>query len=88
MGEHKLPRLEKSNVMFVRELMEVSPYGALGEAFIIEAIRHYAGTIAATPPAEDKPEAFINPKTWQAIAKDVDQRMKARYEQQKAASSS
>ena len=80
MGEHKLPKLEKSNVLFVRDLMEVSPYGALGEAFIIEAIRYYSGAIAATPPAPDDPEKFINPKTWQEVAIDVKRRMDERYE--------
>lgn len=80
MGEHKLPRLRKSNVLFVRELMEESPHGSLGEAFIIEAIRYYSGAIATSPPAPDDAKSFINPKTWQEIAKDVDQRMKERYE--------
>lgn len=78
MGAHKLPKFEKSNVMFVRELMEVN--GPLGEAFIIEAIRYYSGAIAANPPAPDDPEKFINPKTWQEIAIDVKRRMDERYE--------
>ena len=78
MGAHKLPKFEKSNVMFVRELMEVN--GALGEAFIIEAIRYYSGAVASSAPAADDPKSFINPKTWQEIAKDVDKRMKERYE--------
>ena len=78
MGAHKLPKFEKSNVIFVRELMEVN--GPLGEAFIIEAIRYYSSAIVAAPPAEDKPESFINPKAWQEIAKDVDKKMRERYE--------
>ena len=70
--------IRRSNVMKVRDLMEQSPYGALGQAFVIEAIRHYSEQVATSPAEqfEDNPKAFINPAVWQAIAKDVQERMK------------
>lgn len=74
-----LPKIRRSNEAMVLDLMRVSPYGSLGQAFIIEAIRYYSDAVAASEP-EDKPGAIINPLAWKGIAEDVKARLAANYE--------
>lgn len=73
-----LPYTRKSNEMMVRDLMEVSPYGALAQVFIIEAIRYYSERVAAQSAVSD-PSAIIDPAVWHAIAKDVLRRLEHNY---------
>jgi hypothetical protein len=70
----------KHNEEFVADLMKFSPYGALQQAFIIEAIRYYAEKVAATPEPKDDATQFINPSIWHKIAIDIQERLKKQYE--------
>lgn len=69
-----------TNEEMVADLMRFSPYGALGQIFIIEAIRFYSNLIAMRGEPEIDPSAMINPKIWYQTAVDVQSRMKAVYE--------
>jgi hypothetical protein len=60
--------------------MEYSPYGALGQVFIIEAIRHYSETIRNTPRPEEHGNGVVSAVTWHDIATDVSKRIKDNYE--------
>lgn len=73
-----LPHIRKSNEMMVRDLMEVSPYGALAQVFIIEAIRYYSERVAAQAAVSD-PGASLDPAVWHEIAKDVLRRLEHNY---------
>ena len=73
-----LPKVIPSNELFVRNLMQFSPYGALAEVFVIEAIRHYAGMIASTPKPEEKEHAIVNPRAWHDIAEDITNKINER----------
>lgn len=81
MGEHKLKPIRKSNEMVVKDLMTFSPYGSLGQVFIIEAIRYYATQVASQPVPEPDKKQFINPADWHGIAVDVLERMNKNYEE-------
>jgi hypothetical protein len=70
----------KTNETFVGELMMFSPYGALCQVFIIEAIRHYSEQVASQPVPADDGTGFISEKAWHGIAVDIQQRMKENYE--------
>jgi len=64
----------KTNEDLVLDLMNYSPYGALGEVFIVEAIRKYADALVATPLGPSSPDSFINNEPWNSIAADVKKR--------------
>jgi hypothetical protein len=60
--------LHKTNTQFVKDLMTHSGQGALIQAFVIEAIRHYAEKTQAAPPWEQ--ETFIAQDAWKACARE------------------
>lgn len=68
-----------SNVEFVTELMQFSRFGALAQAFVIDAISQHANAIAAT----DNPEAFttglFDGQVWVDCAKDIKKKMDENY---------
>lgn len=68
-----------NNEEFLANLMLFSPYGALCQVFLIEAIRYYAERVAATDPTPND-KAAIDPVVWQGIAKDVSEKIKLKYE--------
>ena len=68
-----------TNVEFVRDLMEHSKYGALVQPFVIEALDQYSKTVVANQ--EQYPEDhFISKTAWIGIAKEVQQKVKDRYQ--------
>lgn len=71
----------KTNVEFVTEMMEFSRYGALTQAFVLEAVDKYAQQVIAKQ--EDlkvsMKDHIVRPVTWIDIAKEVHAKCKARY---------
>ncbi len=72
----------KTNVEFVRDLMEFSRYGALAQLFIIDAISKQAKAIAQMPLEEVRQafgeNSFIHPDGWHGVAKEIHQKLEAR----------
>ena len=67
-----------TNVEFVTELMEYSPYGGLAQIFIIDAITKYANLVAEAKEAEvDHP--MISGHAWIGCARDIKARLDAMY---------
>lgn len=58
----------KTNVQFIKEMMETSEVGGLKEAFIIEAIHQYARQVINDP--TDWGNSFISKEAWQVCAKE------------------
>ena len=59
---------------FVLNLMNVSPFGALSQLFVMEAIRHYSTTVAANDPGPEDPNYHgiaPSPQVWHKIAVDI-----------------
>lgn len=71
----------ETNVQFIRRLMEYSPYGALAQMFVIDAIDKWANHIGNMPP-EIFQEAFktdlIHPDAWQGVARDIAKQIRER----------
>ena len=67
-----------NNIKFVEQLMSVSPYGGLVQAFVIEALRSYSEHVASAE-VDYNPNALIDPETWKKIAEDVLKQIKAQY---------
>ena len=69
-----------TNEEFIVWLMNYSPYGAMSQIVIVEAIRYYTEKVASQPEPEDNPTVLLNPKTWHACCVDIQQKMKENYE--------
>jgi hypothetical protein len=68
-----------TNEEFVSKLMSFSAYGALTQAFVIEAIRYYSEKVSSTPEPQDDKEAVINPVIWHKIAVDINKALEEQY---------
>lgn len=81
-----------SNADLVEDLMNFSPYGAMGQVFIMAAIMEYADAVvrdSASKPDElakhGEQYKLVSRETWAAIAMDVKQRCEAFYNRHEAA---
>jgi len=82
----------KNNVDLVKNLMEISPFGALSQIFIIEAISKEAKRIIKDGDkiiAEEEARAasgggrsLVNVEAWVGTAKNIQDRMDEFYETQ------
>lgn len=73
----------KNNNDLVKDLMNFSPYGALCQMFIIQAISKYCDEVIAHEITEKDERGFVNPHAWKGTAEDIKKRMDDFYEQQK-----
>lgn len=72
-----MTKKQPTNIDFVTDLMFYSSYGAMAQVFVIEAISKYADACAV----ERIPDGgFINPDAWQGVAKEIQQKLKERYQ--------
>ena len=77
-----------NNEEFVADLMSFSPYGALGQVFIIECITKWSALMAeqddeACDRVTKKSNGFVDGFTWREIAKDVQARCNEQYGEKK-----
>lgn len=70
------------NEDLVLDLLNYSPFGAMGQVFVMEAIRHYAASVVAG----QKVTAPMPASVWEQIAADVKKRCDAFYSRHDRAS--
>lgn len=70
---------EMNNEEFLGFLMTTSPFGAMSQVFIIEAIRYYSDKVASQPKPEDDSTSVISPVLWHDVALDIKARFEAKY---------
>jgi hypothetical protein len=69
----------RTNVQFIKHIMEYSKHGALMQAFVLDAIANRADVIAASKP-EDFPEhGMVAPEAWISCAKELKAAIEANY---------
>lgn len=68
----------KTNVQFVKELMEFSQHGPMAQLFVLQAIEKYAKACANAEP-EEMDNGIISGYAWQAVAKEIHEKCEARY---------
>lgn len=78
-----MAKKRKTNLDLVKNLMEVSPQGALSQMFVVEAISRYCDEVIAYEIKEEDERHIINPHAWKACAEDIKKRMKEFYDSQK-----
>ncbi|ARQ95419.1 hypothetical protein [Bradyrhizobium phage BDU-MI-1] len=67
----------KTNVQFIRDLMEHSQYGALAQLFVLDALDKWSQQVAAASPADlDTP--LVNGHAWVGVAKEIQEKINAR----------
>lgn len=69
----------ETNEDLLHDLMNYSPFGALAQGFIMEAIMRRAETVAASKPEDYPPGSMFNPQAWIGVAADIKQRCDAFY---------
>ena len=69
----------KTNEDLVSDLMNYSPYGALCQAFITQAIENYCDTVIKWEPTEADERGFVSPTAWKGVATDIKKRMDEFY---------
>ncbi len=78
----------KTNIEFVKDLMNFSPYGALSQIFVIQAIEHYAKEVNQELTDKwldenDKNEEGKIPlvcnRAWRGVADNIIERLKQQY---------
>lgn len=70
---------QMNNEEFLGFLMTSSPFGAMTQTFIIEAIRYYSEAVTKQPRPEEDTHQIINPALWYDVANDVKARLNAKY---------
>jgi len=60
-----------TNEQMVKNLMNYSKYGPMGQVFIMIAIEDYAKMVLEQGPAVDNNKSIISPLLWDNIAHDV-----------------
>lgn len=79
----------KTNEDLVVHLMNFSPYGALSQMFIIQAIQTQCSAVIKQEKEllkkdkENEHRSFVNIESWIGTAKDIDKRMKEFYKTNK-----
>ncbi|MCF1444893.1 hypothetical protein ACI2VK_25210 [Ralstonia nicotianae] len=76
----------KTNVDFVRELMEFSCFGPLAQMFVIDALSKWSDKIAQTP-IEDLRKAFegnplLGAEAWQGVAREIKEKLDTHFARQ------
>lgn len=69
--------VRKTNVQAVRSMMEYSDFGALAQAFIIEAISRYADEVSESTPEDYGSFTLVSPESWIGVAREIRKKMNA-----------
>ncbi len=73
-----LLRKRETNVEFMTRIMEFCPHGALGQAFVMEALRGYCSLIEEATD-EECDSGFMATGTWKRIGKWLQGELDARF---------
>jgi hypothetical protein len=63
----------------VKHAMEHSRYGALKQAFIMEALTQYADVVAERKPEDFPPHSMIHPESWIGCAKELKEELEQHF---------
>lgn len=68
-----------TNERFVKNIMTFSAYGALSQAFVIEAIRRYAEEVAASKPEQYPEHGLVHPESWIGVGREIMEKYNDNY---------
>jgi hypothetical protein len=64
-----------TNEELVNNMMNYSQYGALSQAFVMQAIEHLADAVIKQEEALLKTESFVHMPSWIGVAKEIKQKL-------------
>ena len=72
-----------TNYKIVSDLMTVSPYGAIAQVFVLEAIRAFSEHVCNQPrpevTEEELSQVLIDPRIWWNVAKDINTKIEKTF---------
>ncbi|KVH79418.1 hypothetical protein WJ42_06060 [Burkholderia cepacia] len=68
-----------TNLECLTEIMTFSRYGALAQAFVMDALSQYAERVATTPPDQLQVNPMISARAWQGVALEIHTKLDAHF---------
>lgn len=69
---------KKTNVQCVKDIMEFSNYGALAQAFVMDALSKLSNAVSESDPKMfDNP--FLNGEAWVGVAREIKGKLDAHF---------
>ncbi|HDR9201837.1 TPA: hypothetical protein QDB48_003163 [Burkholderia vietnamiensis] len=68
-----------ANLECLTEIMTFSRYGALAQAFVMDALSQYAERVATTPPDQLQVNPMISARAWQGVAQEIRTKLEAHF---------
>jgi hypothetical protein len=70
-----------TNLECLTNIMTFSRYGALAQAFVMDALSRHAASIAAMPPDElqQKLNPMVSAQAWQGVASEINKKLEAHF---------
>ncbi len=69
----------KTNVQIIKDIMEHSQYGALAQAFVIDALSKWSDKVAASTPDQYPENGIVHPPAWIGVAKEIKGKLDSHY---------
>ncbi|HDR9181152.1 TPA: hypothetical protein QDB06_001703 [Burkholderia vietnamiensis] len=68
-----------TNLECVTEIMTFSRYGALAQAFVMDALSQHAARVATTPLDQLQVNPMISSRAWQGVAREIHDKLEAHF---------
>ena len=68
-----------TNLECVTEIMTFSRYGALAQAFVMDALSQHAARVATTPPDQLQVNPMISARSWHGVALEIHTKLEAHF---------
>ncbi|HDR9760804.1 TPA: hypothetical protein ACK3Q6_003251 [Burkholderia cepacia] len=68
-----------TNLECLTDIMTFSRYGALAQAFVMDALSQHAARVASTPPEQLQVHPMISARTWHGVAQEIHTKLEAHF---------
>ncbi|KGS74765.1 hypothetical protein X976_1955 [Burkholderia pseudomallei MSHR7500] len=68
-----------TNLECINEIMTFSRYGALAQAFVMDALSQHAERVATTPPDQLQVNPMISARAWHGVALEIHTKFEAHF---------
>ncbi|CAG9257986.1 conserved hypothetical protein [Burkholderia diffusa] len=68
-----------TNLECITEIMTFSRYGALAQAFVMDALSQHAARVAQTPLSELQVNPMISARAWHGVAQEIHTKLEAHF---------
>lgn len=68
-----------TNLECITEIMTFSRYGALAQAFVMDALSQHAARVAATPLDQLQLNPMVSARAWHGVAQEIHTKLEAHF---------